>query len=61
MEEWYGGPTARPKRLCTAYMLTGNALKRLTIYESQWEARKHHDSDAFTTVEEAHAFLLTCR
>jgi len=61
MEEWYGGHIPRPERLCTAYVLADNALTRLAIYELQQEARKHHCSDAFTTLEEAHAFLLTCQ
>ncbi|MBC6613157.1 hypothetical protein H8B15_19705 [Hymenobacter sp. BT507] len=61
MEEWYGGHIPRPERLCTAYVLAEKALTRLSIYELQQEARKHHSSNAFTSLDEAHAYLLTYR
>lgn len=60
VEEWYQGHIPRPERLCTAYVLADNALTRLSIYELQHEARKQHESSAFTSAEEAHAFLLQC-
>lgn len=59
IEEWYGRKIARPAYLATCYILAENALARLSVYDIQEVARRCNLSEAFNTLEEAHAYLLT--
>lgn len=59
-KEWYGGRIARPERVCTAFRMAKDAVARLSVHEIQAEARKQNDSNAFITLEEARAYLLSC-
>ncbi|UOQ69868.1 hypothetical protein [Hymenobacter volaticus] len=59
-KEWYGGVIARPQRICTAFIMAKDAVTRLSIREIQIYARKQNDSNAFQSLDEARAYLITC-
>jgi hypothetical protein len=60
IDEWYSRKIARPQQLCVAYIAARDAIARLSIHQIQPEARKENTSDAFQTLPEAQAYMLTC-
>ncbi|WBO85990.1 hypothetical protein [Hymenobacter yonginensis] len=60
VDEWYSRKIARPEHVCVAYLAAQDAVSRLSIHQIQAEARKENTSDAFQTLAEAQAYLLTC-
>ncbi|AII53934.1 hypothetical protein [Hymenobacter sp. APR13] len=60
VDEWYTRKIARPEHVCVAYVVARDAIARLSIHQIQAEARKQNKSDAFQTLAEAQAYLLSC-